>query len=85
PEDRNLVLESLLKRAGIRGADADVVRANALTHPPENAYDMMQLVTWASTHHLMNPRAIMRAQQAAAVFSDETEHQRVCPTCHKQR
>jgi len=85
PEDRNLVLESLLKRAGIRGADADVVRANALSRPPENAYDMMQLVTWASTHHLTNPRAIMRAQQAAAVFSDETEHQRVCPTCHKQR
>ena len=85
PAERNLVLEALLKRAGIRGRDADVVRARALESPPENAYDMLNLVTWATSHQLEGPRAIVRAQLAAATFSDESEHQRVCPTCHKTR
>lgn len=85
PEDRALVLEAMLKEAGIGKAAADAVRAQALATPPQTAYDVMNLVTWASSHLLERPKEIRRAQNAAASFSEQTEHRRICPVCHRQR
>jgi len=85
PEDRAMVLEALIKQAGIPKELADAVRAQALAHPPTNAYAMSNLITWASSHLLAEPRQVQRAQKAAARFDDESEHQRMCPVCHRTR
>ncbi len=85
PADRPLYLENLLKQAGVRGVMAEAVRARALEEPPRTAYDMMNLLTWASSHLLEEPRQIIRAQAAAAHFSEETTHARSCPVCHRAR
>lgn len=83
--DRAFILEGLLRQAGIRKEMAQAVRAEALRQPPETAYDMLNLLTWASTHVLGEPRAVVRAQQAAAAFGSEEHHALVCPVCHRNR
>ena len=81
---RAQVLEALLRQAKITGEDAQAVRAMAIERPPRNAYEAMNLITWANSHVLTEPRQITRAQQAAARFSDEAQHSRVCPVCRRQ-
>jgi hypothetical protein len=84
-EQRAGVLEQLLREAGITGKDAEAVRAQAIQNPPHNSYDMMNLITWASSHILQEPIRIHRALRAGASFSDESEHASVCPLCHARR
>ena len=81
--DRAMVLEAMLKKAGIRTEVAEAVRARALAEPPRTPYDIMNLITWASSHLLEAPAEVRRAQQAAASFAEETEHRRICPVCHR--
>lgn len=85
PEDRAVVLEAMLKEAGITREAAEAVRNLALREPPQNTYDIINLVTWASSHLLESPRQVTRARQAAADFVDRTEHRRICPVCHRAR
>lgn len=85
PEDRAPVLEGLLRQTRITGDEADAVRARALEQPPQNEFDMHQLITWATSHVMQEPGAIIRAQRVAATFSSEAEHRRVCPACHRAR
>ena len=85
PEDRASVLEAMLRSAGITGVNAEAVRAHALEEPPETAYDAHNLITWAATHILTEPRRILRARAAMATFTSETEHRRVCPVCRRTR
>ena len=85
PEDRAAMLAAMLKEARITGAAADTVRAWAIETPPETAYDMVNLITRASSHLLERPQEIMRAQLAAATFTDEDTHRRICPTCRRER
>lgn len=84
-EERPYAVEGLLQSAGIRGEQASAVRTEALAHPPQTAYDLLNLVTWASTHVLEDPRAIVRAQRAAAHFGSEERHAHVCPVCRRAR
>jgi len=83
PEDRAQMLEAMLKAAGIKGMFAEAVRARALETPPQNAFDMHNLITWASSHLLTEPAQIRRALTAGAHFSDETAHRTACPVCHR--
>ena len=85
PEDRAMMLDHILKKAGIIGEHANAVRAEALRRPPNNTYDVMNLVTWAGSHLLTEPRQITRALTTAAQYSDRTTHGRTCPTCHRDR
>ncbi len=85
PENRAMILEAMLREAGIRGEDAEAVRALALQSPPETNFDMHNLITYASSHILERPAQIRRAQEAAATFSSATEHARICPVCNAQR
>jgi len=82
---RGSMLAGALHSAGIRGDIANAIRARALEEPPETEYDVMNLITWATSHAMDNPRAIARAQDAMAEWSSEAEHRRRCPTCGTDR
>jgi len=85
PQDRALIIEELLKQAGL-GPDAiKAVRSAAIEHPPRNAYEAMNLITWAATHVEDRPTRIMRARRVAAAFSSQAEHRAICPTCRRGR
>ncbi len=83
--DRAAVLNALIKEARVPKEIAAAIQAKALQEPPRTAYDMMNLMTWASSHLIEAPRDIRRAQIAAATFADVTEHRRICPVCNRSR
>lgn len=83
PADRARMLAALLKKAQITGEIADAVMAMAVENPPRNAWDMHNLITYASSHLLSAPRQVDRTQQAAAAFADEATHAMSCPLCHR--
>lgn len=85
PEQRAGVLEELLRRAGITGKDAEAVRALAIQQAPRNSYEMMNLLTYASSHIIEHPERRQRALTATASFADESEHTTICPLCHTRR
>ncbi len=84
-DQRSMMLEAMLREAKISGEDANSIRAMAIDNPPETSYDMMNLLSNATSHLLEEPSRIRRAQQAVADYSSETEHARVCPICHSRR
>ena len=81
--DRARMLAALLKKAQITGEIADAVMAMAVENPPRNAWDMHNLITYASSHLLTAPRQVDRTQKAAAAFADESTHAQTCPLCHR--
>ncbi|MBN2075174.1 MAG: hypothetical protein JW762_06460 [Dehalococcoidales bacterium] len=85
PEHRASVLEAMLKEARISGSDANAIRALALENPPQNSYDMMNLITNATSHLLENPNRVRSAQIAVAGYASSDEHTRICPVCHARR
>lgn len=85
PSDRAMMLEALLREAKIAGRDAEAVRAMALQEPPENAYDMMNLITFATSHVIERGPTVRQAQLAVANYTAEHQHARVCPVCHAVR
>ena len=83
PEDRAAILDSMLIQAGMRDEVASAVRAEAIAHPPTNTWEMMNLITWGSSHILEEPKAVIRAQKSVKSFISATTHQRTCPMCHQ--
>ncbi len=83
PEDRAALIESVLKRSHITGELADAVKAQALREPPETEYDVLQLITWASSHLLPEPKQVLAARSAAADYASEATHAQLCPLCHR--
>ncbi len=84
-DQRAGMLEELLRQAGITGKEAEAVRAQAIQEPPRNAYDMMNLITWASSHIVRSPETIQRALNASAAFTSESQHASICPLCQTRR
>ncbi|MFO7773260.1 MAG: hypothetical protein R6V59_04895, partial [Dehalococcoidia bacterium] len=84
-EQRAGVLEELLRQAGITGKEAEAVRAQAIQTPPHNAYEMVNLITWASSHIVQSPPRIQRALNAGATFTERSEHARTCPLCRTRQ
>ena len=85
PEDRATMLEAILREARLTGRDADAIRALAIQSPPETSYDMMNLISYASSHIIEAPHQVRRAQLTVANYTHEDEHARVCPVCHSRR
>lgn len=85
PEDRASILDSMLREAGMRNEVADAVRAEAIAHPPGNTWEMMNLITWGSSHILQEPKQVIRAQKSVKKFIEATAHQRTCPMCHQSQ
>ena len=83
PDQRALILEQLLKEAGVKGEIADAVRTMAIQEPPRNTYEMFNLITWASSHLIKEPAQIDRARIVAAKFTSTETHQTYCPLCHR--
>jgi hypothetical protein len=84
-DQRAMVLEAMLREAKISGDDANAIRAMAIENPPQNSYDMMNLLSNATSHILEDPRRVRRAQDAVANYTSEDQHARVCPVCHARR
>ncbi len=84
-DQRATMLEAMLKEAKISGEDAIAIRAMALENPPETSYDLMNLISNASSHLLEEAKQVRTAQDAVADYSSESEHARVCPVCHTTR
>lgn len=76
------MLEQLLQQAGITGKVAEAVRAQAIQESPRNAYDMLNLITWATSHIIEKPEQRQRAMLASATFTSDSDHASVCPLCH---
>jgi len=85
PAVRAQILEALLREARITGKDAEAVRALALENPPENSYDMMNLISNASSHIIERADRVRQAQLAVANYTHEDTHARICPVCHASR
>jgi len=85
PTERAGILEELLRQAGVTGKEAEIVRAQALAEPPHNAFDMMNLITWASSHVVRSPDRVQRTLAAGATFVSKTEHPSKCPMCHTRQ
>jgi len=83
-DQRALILEEMLKRAKISGDVADIIRSRAIQEPPRNSYEMLNLITWASSHLLTEPAQIGRAREVAATFASEETHHAYCPMCHSR-
>jgi len=84
-DQRAGMLEELLRQAGITGKEAEAVRAQAIQDPPRNSYDMINLLTWASSHIIRSPEKIQRALNASAIFTSESDHASICPLCHSRQ
>ena len=84
-DQRAMMLEAMLREARITGDDASAIMAMAIDNPPATSYDMMNLITSATSHLLEDPRRVRRAQQTVADYTSENEHARVCPVCHSRR
>ena len=80
---RASMVEGLLRQARIRGQDAEAVQALALDNPPETAWDVMNLVTYATSHILREPAHIVAAGDAAANYAGQERHADQCPICHR--
>lgn len=85
PEERAAVLARLLQEAKLSQEARSAVHAKAHTEPPQDMYDMMNLITWASTHVLQRPSEIVRARRTAAEFAAASTHARICPSCGRSR
>ena len=83
PSDRALILSGLAKEAGLSGPSAAALFAKATEEPPENAYDVLNIMTWLTSHVLENPQRIVRAQNASARFATEAVYHKHCPTCRR--
>ena len=83
PEQPAQVLTAMLHEARISGGAAEAVRAMAIENPPENRYQMMNLLSYASSHLLERPDQVRRAQNTVAEYAHEHTDHRECPLCHR--
>jgi hypothetical protein len=81
-KERALILENMIRKAGIKGDLADAIRAQAIQDPPRNEYQMLNLITFASSHLAREHAQVQRLRAVAAEFSSEERHSGYCPICH---
>lgn len=84
PADRAAMLNALIKEARISLEAAETIKAMALERPPQNTYDMMNLITYASSHLITEPRRLLAAQNTVADYTNTETHARICPICRRQ-
>ena len=83
PQDRVMILAALIKKSGLPPIQARAVQQRALQEPPRNNYDMMQLMTWGTSHLDMEPVALRRVRHVTEAFAHEETHARTCPVCRR--
>ncbi|MDD5547051.1 MAG: hypothetical protein PHO67_07875 [Candidatus Omnitrophica bacterium] len=86
PENqRAMMLEAMIKEAGLKDNVRDTVRAMAIENPIRTSYDVLNLITYATSHLLTDSKHITRARKAAEVFQSQDSHALFCPVCRKGR
>ena len=83
PQDRSLLLGGLAKDSKLSGTAQAALYAQGTEEPPETAYDVLNLMTWLTSHVLENPQRIARAQAATARFAQDEIYHKHCPTCRR--
>ncbi|MDD2730808.1 MAG: hypothetical protein PHW33_01645 [Candidatus Portnoybacteria bacterium] len=83
--ERAMMLEAMIKEAGLKDEAAATVRTMAIDTPIRNSYDILNLITYATSHVLEDPKQIHRARRATEVFQDNDSHALFCPVCRKAR
>ncbi len=88
PDDRAPMLEALLAEAHLPELVRVSARTYAMSHPPETAYDLHQIITWATSHAMdeaTQVREIRAARDTAAEYASAAGHKRLCPVCKHAR
>lgn len=85
PEDRASVLEGLLREARLPPEVMAAIRAEALRVPPETEYDMMNLITWGTSHLHLTTRQLLVARNVASDYTNPEHHRKVCPVCRSSK
>jgi len=83
--DRATMLEALIRHAQIPPKVAEAVRAMAIEKPPQTAWQMQNLISYASSHLIAEPAKVIKAQKTVADFGDEEMHAKTCPLCSRSR
>jgi hypothetical protein len=84
PKDRAGAIEGIIRQGHLEEL-SEAIHARALQEPPHNAWDLLNLVTWAGTHASGGDyQLVRRANKAATTFSTNVSVHRVCPLCNSQ-
>ena len=84
PKDRAGAIEGIIREGHLEEL-SEAIHARALQEPPHNAYDLLNLVTWAGTHASGGDyQLVRRANKAATAFSTNVSVHKVCPLCNSQ-
>jgi len=81
PKDRAGALEGVIRQSHLPEGLAEAVRARALEQPPRNAWDLMNLVTWGTTHATDDYQVVRRSHKAMSTFAHNVAVHKVCPIC----
>ena len=83
PSDRSLLLGGFIKDARLTGKEQTALLSKATDETPETAFDVLNLLTWLSSHVIQDPTRVRRAQNVAARFIEDEVYHRNCPTCKR--
>ena len=81
---RAAMLTALLREARITGEVAAAINSRALEHPPENSFDLFNLITWGASTVEMEPKEVFRLRGAADKSYQEEAQKRLCSLCHNK-
>jgi hypothetical protein len=84
PKDRAGALEGIIRQAHLPDELSEAVRHHALGQPPENAWDLMNLITWGTTHGTDDYAVVRRGHKAMSAFAHNVAVHKVCPLCNTQ-
>lgn len=84
PNERPAALEGILQQAHLPDDMEKLVRARALAQPPENAWEMMNLITYATTHATDDYEVVRKSNKAMSTFAHNVAVHKVCPLCRSQ-
>lgn len=82
---RALMLEAMIREAGLNPEARETIRSMAIENPVRNAYDIMNLITYATSHILTDSRQVRRARKAVEDFQSQDTHALFCPVCRTGR
>ncbi len=83
-KDRASALDGMIREAHLPDEVAEAVRGHALAAPPESAWELMNLITWGTSHATNDYAVVRRAHRAMSHFAHNVSIHKRCPLCHSQ-
>lgn len=84
-EERAEYLAHWIRESKMPPEAVEAIHAQALRQPPQNQYDLLNLMTWATSHVDMQPQLVARTMGATAEMQNHEQHGKRCPICHRSR